>query len=173
MKTDAGKHLAFSLILICLGAQVANAQRHGRADSVQNYTASQRVPNPILNIDYEGTKTWRYPRLSELLKLNRMTLEVFDPKTKRTDVYAGVLLREVIAPGKRFQVEAFQEGRIFRDKRIALPQDTTTQSDVIVADTVNGKRLGQDHPFSLVARTTDGRSIVVPKLAFIRLADVP
>ena len=44
---------------------------------------------------------------------------------------------------------------------------------VIAADTIDGKRLGRDHPFCFILRNNRGDLVVARKLAYIRLAATP
>jgi hypothetical protein len=151
----------------------AFAQRHGRADSVQNYIASQKLPNPILSINSASAKTWNYLHLSTLLRLDRTAVDVVDPKTNVKDVYEGVPLKELVSGTPRYQLEIYRDFWAFKDKRVVLSPSLSMQSDVIVADTVNGKRLRTEHPFCLIARNDRGDLIVVRHLAYIRLTGTP
>jgi hypothetical protein len=157
-------------LLVAVLSGVALGQRHGRADSVQNYYSSQRIPNPILNIDTKATnKTWQYFRGSALLKMNRTAFEVTDPKTHSKNVYEGVSLQELV-PGSRDSFLQVYSDRSFRDKRVALDPSLSKQSEVLVADTMDGKRLSGDHPYCLIIRNGKGDQIIVKNLSFIRLA---
>lgn len=62
--------LRCAVILLAMVPGYAFAQRHS-GDTEQGY--HRKPPNPILNIDDQSTKTWNYPRLSDLMKMKRIT----------------------------------------------------------------------------------------------------
>ena len=130
----------------------------------------QRPADPILNIDYQSTKSWRYIRLSTLLKMHRTAVEVIDPKTKSKNVYEGVSLKELMSPSQDYQVQVFQDCWGFRDRQALTTATLTRLSEIVVADTLNHKRLGEEYPFRLIADDNKGREVVVKNLAYIRLA---
>jgi hypothetical protein len=68
------------LFLHFLGLAIGSAlaQRHGRPDSLQNYMASQWSGNPVLNINFKSTGTWRSSRLSDIRRIKRGTMDVID-----------------------------------------------------------------------------------------------
>lgn len=165
--------LSVALLLMTIACGRACAQRHGRPDAVQNYMASHRPSNPILAIRYQAAKRWTYFHLSTLLTMNRSTVEVVDSKTKQKRVYDGVSLRELVASSTVYHLEVFREFWAFRDKQVALDPSLNTQANVIVADTLNGKRLGINNPFRLIVTNDQGDVVIVKNLAYIRLAGSP
>jgi hypothetical protein len=78
-------------------------------------------------------------------------------------------LKELVSGIHRYQLEIYQDFWAFKDKHVVLSPNLSMQSDVIVADTMNGKRLKTDHPFCLIARNDRGDPIIVNNLAYIRL----
>src|SRR6202163_1682954 len=126
--------LKAALVLVLMVPGFAFAQRHGRADALQNYYP--KTPNPILNIDYQSKKTWTYPRLSDLLKMKRAAVSVPDPKTNRTNLYEGTVLTQFVPDISHYRVDVFRASS-FRDKLAVSSADLDMGSDVIVVDTVN------------------------------------
>jgi hypothetical protein len=57
----------------------------------------------------------------------------------------------------------------FKDKLAVSSADLDLQSDLIVADTINGKRLGADHPFCSIAKNSHGEPVVIKELAYIKV----
>src|ERR1700687_4678966 len=97
--------LEVALMLITLTSGCAFAQRHGRADSVQNY--SPKPPNPILNIHYQAAGTWSYIRLSDLLKMKRAVISISDPKTNKKNTYEGVSMNQLVSDLSKYRIEVF------------------------------------------------------------------
>lgn len=143
----------------------AFAQRHGSSAA----PAAQKQPNPILSINTTPVKTWNYFQLSTLLKMDRIAVGVVDPRTNLKNVYEGVPLKELVSGLNHYQLEIYRDFWAFKDKHVVLSPSLSVQSDVIVADTINGKRLRTDHPFCLIARNDRGEPVVVSNLAYIRL----
>jgi hypothetical protein len=56
----------------------------------------------------------------------------------------------------------------FATEPVRASADLDMQSDVIVADTINGKRLGVDHPFCFIAKNSHGDPVVIKKLSYIK-----
>ena len=157
--------LRAALLLMTMASGCAYAQRHGNSAT----PASQKQRNPILSINTPSLKSWNYFQLSTLLKMDRISVDVVDPRTNLKNVYEGVPLKELISGIHRYQLEVYRDFWAFKDKRVLLGPSLSVQSDVIVADTINGKRLRADHPFCLIARNVGGDPIVVSNLAYIRL----
>jgi hypothetical protein len=166
--------LTITLLLLLLTISgCAFAQRHGRADSVQNYSATQRIASPILSINIKSTKTWQYFHRSDLLEMDRETVEVIDPTTSAKNVYEGVSLGHLVAGSSSYRLEVYRDFWAFRDKRVPLDSSLSEGSHVIVADTVDGKSLGRDNPYCLIVCNVHGDQVVVKNLAYIRLDDTP
>ena len=157
--------LRAALLLMTMASGCAFAQRHGSSAP----PTAQKQSNPVLSINTTSLKTWNYFQLSTLLKMDRIAVGIVDPKTNLKNVYEGVPLKELVPGLLRYQLEVYRDFWAFKDKRVLLGASRSAQSDVIVADTINGKRLRTDHPFCLIARNDRGDPIVVSNLAFIRL----
>lgn len=147
----------------------ACAQRYGRPDSLEHYLPN--APNPILNIDNQSARTWTHARLSDLLRMKRVEVLVPDPKTNRASLYEGTLLSRLVPGIAHNRVDIYRDFWAFRDKLAVSSADLDPSADLIVVDTINGERLGPNHPFCLVARNKRGDLVVVRELAYIRLAD--
>src|SRR5277367_6374408 len=133
--------LAFVFLMV---SSCAFSQRHG--DSGQSYTASLRPPNPILSINTQAPKTWQHFHLSDLRKMDHQTVDVIDPTTKVKSVYKGVSLSQLIPGAANSRVEVFQEWG-FGTKKVRLDASLSQGSHVLVADTLDGKRLPSDQPY--------------------------
>jgi len=156
--------LRVAMLLITMAPACAFAQRGG-ASSAQNNHA-----NPILNINYQSTKAWKYFRLSDLLKMKRISVVVADPTTHQRNVYEGVPLAQLDPNASRYKVEVFREVSLFGDKLAVSSADLSMESDAVLADTVNGERLGSDHPFCFIGLNRKGDLMVVRNLSYIRFA---
>ena len=158
------------LALLSLFPMGASAQRHGRADSVQNYTKSLRRENPQLSLYLEPAHKWVYFHMTDVQKMRRTTVSTLDPTTKAINSYEGVRLDELV-PDKRVghTFEVFKGSFWgFRDRRVVSSTDLNLESETLVADTVNGKRLAGNSPFYFVGKNQSGDSIVIKKLAHIK-----
>src|ERR1700731_1771209 len=153
--------LRAALILIAMAPGCAFAQRYGRADSIQIYYP--KTPKPILNIDYQSAKTWSYTRLSGLLKMKWATVSVSDPKTSQKNL-EGVTLNQLVSNASSYRVEVYRDFWAFEDKLAISSTGLDMHFDMILADTMNGTRLGPDHPFCLIARNNRGDLV----LAYIK-----
>ena len=160
--------LRAALLLMTMASGCAFAQRHSSSGAPD----AQKQPNPILSINTTPVKTWNYFRLSTLLTMHRTEVDVVDPKTNLTNVYEGVPLKELVSGIHRYQLEVYRDFWAFKDKPVVLSPNLSVQSNVIVADTINGKRLRTDHPFCLIARNDRGDLIVVRNLAYLRLTGI-
>lgn len=165
--------LKTALLFITMSSNCSFAQRHGRADSVQNYNSSHRNGNPMLNVRFKSAKTWSYFRLSDLLKMDRVTACVVDPKTHLKNVYEGVALQKIVPGTTNHKVEVFRSGLAFKDHRVLIERALSLQDKLIVADTLNGRRLEISHPFSLIVKDEGGEATVVKHLAYVSLVGAP
>jgi hypothetical protein len=156
-----------AVFLIAMVPGCAYAQRGGASSAQNNHS------NPVLNINYQSAKTWKYFRLSDLLKMKRISVDVADPTTHQRNVYEGVPLVQLDANSSRYKVEVFRDVSLFGDKLAVSSADLNMESDAVLADTVNGKRLGSDHPFCFIGLNRQGNLMVVRNLSYIRFAGKP
>jgi hypothetical protein len=158
-----------AMILIAMAPGYALAQRGG-AHASQNYRP--KPLNPILNIDYQSENNWSQIRLSDLLKMKRIVVSVSDPGTNKAESYEGIKLDQVVPDISDYRVDVFRNFWAFKDKLAVSSSDLDMRFNMTVADTMNGKRLGQDHPFCLIARNNRGGLVIVRDLAYIRLGKI-
>jgi hypothetical protein len=145
--------LKVAAFLLTFVLACALGQRHS-GDTEQGYFA--KTSNPILNINDQTIKTWSHPRLSDLMNMPKTIVEVPDDKTKQTDSYQGVGLGELVPHPSGLRVDVFRENWAFGDKLAVSTVDLDMHSEVVVACAKNGKRLGTDHPFCLIAKDNHG-----------------
>lgn len=161
--------LTLVAVLLVVVSVSGFAQRHSGDSEHERYT---KPSNPILNIEDQLTRTWSYPRLSELMKMRVMTVDVYDPKTNLNDSYDGVALNVLLPDSSVRRVDVFEDGRLFHDRLAISSADLDLHSPVIVAYNKNGKTLGQ-HSFCLIAKSRNDNWVVISKLAYIRLDNTP
>ena len=163
-----------SVLAVCtLLTFQAAAQRHGRADSVLNYTNSMRPIDAELALNLMG-RHWMYVHLSEVRQMQRATLQITDPHTHKKMTYEGVQLRTLVpenTPLYRFEV--FTESWDFRDKHFKAKDDFDPALEPVIADTVNGRKMGGQSPFYFVTLSKSGSPIVIKKLAFVKILTEP
>jgi hypothetical protein len=161
--------LRYAVILLAMAPGCAFAQRHS-GDTERGYY--KKPPNPILNIDDQATKTWSHPRLSDLMKMKRVTVDVPDLTMKQQAAYEGVSLIDIAptSPGRR--VDVFENTLAFRDRLVVSSTDLDMRSEVIVAYSKNGKNLAE-HPFCLAATNEHGGWVLIRNLSYIRLGKTP
>jgi hypothetical protein len=163
-----------ALALAMLLPLCAAAQRHGRPDAVQNYMKSSRPSNPQLALKFEASHKWTYFHLTELRQMKRTTVSVIDPITHAATSYEGVRLSDLVPDGvASYRFEVFKQSWGFRDKRVMSSDDLNMESDTIVADTINGRKLVGDNPFCFAATAKRGGMVVVKKLAHIKVVAIP
>lgn len=158
------------LVLFLLLTVQASAQRHGRPDSAQNYMKYRKPLSAELGLKFETTHKWIYFHLSDLRKMERTTMRATDPTTGGTTTYQGVSLSELVPDGLAdHKFEVFEDSWGFRDKRVLSEDGVNAESELIVADTIDGKRLAGNAPFCFVVKNKRGDMIVVKKLVHIRV----
>jgi hypothetical protein len=142
------------LALLALLPMASTAQRHGRADSVQNYMKSSRPLNPQLALNLEAEYKWIYFHLTDLRQMKRTAISVTNSTTNVTISYEGISLGELVPDARaKYAFEIFKESWGFRDMRVISSASLNLESEVIVADTINGIPLGGENPFCFVAKT--------------------
>jgi len=157
------------LLLALLYPIGAAGQRHGRGDSVQNYMRSLKPANPQLSLYLETGHKWIYFHMTDLRKMKRTTVNIIDPTTKTVKSYEGVSVKELVPNGCSCDTfEVFREFWAFRDKLAIRSAALDLSSELIVADTINGKRIAGDDTFYFVGKTPAGDVTVIKKIAYIR-----
>jgi hypothetical protein len=104
---------------------------------------------------------------------SRILLLLSAPKLRKNqNMYAGVSLKDLIPDLMGRRIEIFQDST-FREKEVASSADLDLHSDIIVADTIDGKRLRKDHPFCFIAKSARWDWVLVNKMTYIRVAGTP
>jgi hypothetical protein len=137
------------VVLLFVVSAGLRAQRHGRADSVQNYRRGITLTPPELVLD-PGTnqKKLRFT-FARLQHMTRSTVEVTDCSNKRIGRFEGVDVSQLILEkGPQLGVLEVSYG-FFRKKKLSGSQ-LNPDSRVIVADTVDGKPFSGSAPFRLI-----------------------
>jgi hypothetical protein len=70
---------------------------------------------------------------------------------------------------EKYAFDVFRDSWGFRDKRVISSASLNLESEVIVADTVNGIPLTGENPFCFVAKARRGGFVVIKKVANIKL----
>jgi hypothetical protein len=80
--------------------------------------------------------------------MRHTTVSITDLTTNATNSYEGVSLDELVSNAReQYVFKIFKESWGLRDWRVATSTDLDLESEIIVADTINGKRLAGDTPF--------------------------
>jgi hypothetical protein len=159
--------VAFALLTLL--PMTSAAQRHGRGDSVQNYLKSSRPLNPQLALNLEAKHKWIYFHLADLRLMKRAEITVTNPTTNTTTSYEGISLDQLVPDAQaKYAFDVFRDSWGFRDKRVISSASLNLESEVIVADTINGIPLTEESPFCLVAKARQGDFVVIRKVAVIK-----
>jgi len=62
---------------------------------------------------------------------------------------------------------------LFEIIQFLLSKDLDLTAPIIVADTIGGKRLRGNNPFVFVAKTSQGQTVMVRNMAYIKFAELP
>ena len=96
-----------------------------------------------------------------------------NPTTNTTTSYEGISLNQLVPDAKaRYAFDVFTDSGGFRDKRVMSSASLNLESEVIVADTINGIPLAGENPFCFVAKAKQGDSIVIRRVTNIKLSSV-
>jgi hypothetical protein len=117
----------------------AEAQRHGRSDSVQMYARS--IPPPDLLIEWTSLHHQDSWRAADLEAMEAHTVELRPSSSSIQEVFAGVRLSDLLSTRGGVEPEAVLEVHygFFRKKIVHWQQ--LHADETIVADRRNGKRL--------------------------------
>lgn len=72
----------------------------------------------------------------------------------------------------KMHFEVFRDSWRFRDRRVISSVGLNLESEVIVADTINGVPLGGENPFCFVAKAKKGESGVIREVTDIKLSSI-
>jgi hypothetical protein len=137
--------LAFFLLLLSPVALMC--QRYGRP-----YTLAES-PQLLLQVKVQNES--HYFRVSDLRKMQRVSLTLMDPATHVSHVYEGVAL-EQLAPaaalGSRGSVVEIEYG--LHQTMIVSASDLDPQTKLMVVDTVDGKPIAGHAPYYFVEQAS-------------------
>jgi hypothetical protein len=158
MRTYDRWHSAF--IIPVLALMLGGAQPAVVAQQMEHSAPS--IPSTRLTIKtYEGKTLTLTPE--ELAALPHKTVAVFNAHSKANETYSGVLLADLLGKagvplgesvrGKLFMIGVVAEGTDHYSVLYSLAEvDPAIHSgDVIVADTLDGQKLGKDGAFKMVS----------------------
>jgi hypothetical protein len=148
-------HCLIALALLLTNSTAVRAQRHRRADAIENYMGVARNPQLLLQIRSEKTRL--YFRASDLRKKPRSVVTVTDSVTGLSHTYEGVSLERLLPNGnlnpESGTVEVFPE----HQHKVSIQcGDVDFQLSPMVADIVDGKKLTGYAPYYFVVKTHEG-----------------
>lgn len=146
--------LAFILLLSV--SMQTSAQRHGRADAIQNYTrGGPPHPELLLQIRFQGKRL--YFRSSDLIKMQRTEVTLPDPATGAAHTYEGVNFEtQILGRSSRSGSEIIEVCSGSRQTVTILTADLDPSTERMVVDTVDGKKLTGYVPYYFFAKTRQG-----------------
>ncbi len=125
--------------------------------------AAKWISETLGEIEVERLKESRTPRLLWSRSISR-----------RTGLYEGVALNDLLPDAQnRYSFTVLKPAWAFRDYPVLLSKDLDLTAPIIVADTIGGKRLRGNNPFVFVAKTSQGQTVMVRNIAYIRFAERP
>ncbi|HWA94228.1 MAG TPA: hypothetical protein VG844_06470 [Terracidiphilus sp.] len=145
--------------LVQIHAQMSGQQGAEPMGSMAMHHGKHVKPTGPLTISFNGKKSaWPLARLSAL---PHTTITVYNEHTKKKETYAGVPLTDLLTPlgvpakphGKDFKLYVVVEGADGYKVVYSAAEVTPDVHDatVLVADTEDGKPIGDDGPLKLVA----------------------
>ncbi len=148
-------HCLIALALLLTNTIGVHAQRHGRADAIQNYMGAARNPQLLLQIRNEKTRL--YFRASDLRNKPRSVVTMTDSVTGLSHTYEGVRLERLVPNGTVIPgsgtLEVFPE----HQRKVTIQcSDADFQATPLVADIVDGKKLTGCAPYYFVVKTREG-----------------
>jgi hypothetical protein len=149
---------AFIILMAVLVNVPAHAQRHGRADAVQNYY--NRIPDSALTVAVATHKIrWRTPQLAKLVQTSIAGLP---SNATSVQSFTGVPFADVlpiVVPRSDIVMYEVHYG-FFRRRRLqAVDLDSTT--DLLVADDQNDGFTNRLTGIRLVAKMRDERIVTI------------
>ena len=133
------------LLLSLFIPTAAMPQRYGRPYSLAS------IPQLLLQVSAQ--KKTHYFSVYDLEKMPRSILADNDPNTNQTHVYEGVALDRLVPTSGHHSKDERVDIEYGSHQRLTIPGSALdTSTELIVVDTVDGKRLSADAPYSLVAK---------------------
>jgi hypothetical protein len=168
MESAMIKHcLTFILLLVIpIGAA---AQRHGRADAIQNYMrGGPDHPELLLQVRIQGKRL--YFRGSDLMKMLRTALTLPDPGTGTMHTYEGVNFETLIPnTASRSGSEIIEVSFGSHQTMTILSTDLDSSAKAMVVDTVDGKKLTGYVPYYFVVKTRQGNASPIKNVKLINV----
>jgi len=160
-----------AILIFFSAATSVSAQRHGRADAIQNYVG--RRP-PVLLLQIKVGKNRTYFRTADLKKVQRSVASVADPITGITHKYEGVDVEALIPNG----VSDSKSGTIkvsfgSREHLAVAETDLDPGSKILVADTVDGKAINGYVPYDCLLKTRQDKTAILENVRLIDLESSP
>ena len=159
----------FALILLLFASVGASAQRHGRADSIQNYTR-EALSHTELLLQVRIQEKRLYFRGSDLRKMQRTVVTLPDPTTGTNHTYEGVNFDTLIphtAPRSKDEIIEVSFGS--QQTVTILSSDLDPNAKPMVVDTVDGKKLTGYVPYYFIAKTRAGKQDAIKNVKEIRI----
>jgi hypothetical protein len=159
--------LAFILLLaISIGA---SAQRHGRADAIQNYMrGGPAPPELLLQVRVQGKRL--YFRGTDLRKMQRTAVTLPDPATGTMHAYEGVNFETLIPnTASRSGLEIVEVSFGSHQTLTILSADLDPATKPMVVDTVDGKRIAAYVPFCVIAKTRQNSATLMKDVNLINV----
>jgi hypothetical protein len=156
-------------IMLWLRPEGLRAQRHGRADSAQQY--ARKPPETTLTITVD--RDHHLMRQKDLASLPRTTRVVAGQTSgsQSARTFTGVRLADLVAPDPSVSHYDIHHG-FFHTTH--LDQSTlASPPDLLVADVVDGRTIDQGLLFELIATARDGHTIEIGKVTSIALRRGP
>jgi hypothetical protein len=148
------------VIVLIFGATGLSAQRHGRADSIQNYLrGGPQTPQLLFQVKVQGKRF--YFRPAELRKMQRSVASIPDAATGKIHTYEGINLETLVSgmlSGNSGTIDVYFGAR--QNLTVSVTDLDPTLKPMI-ADTIDGKRLGGYAPYHVLMKTRRGNLDVI------------
>ncbi len=160
-----------TLIVLFFCALVASAQRHGRADAIQNYMGP-KSPQLLLQVKVQGKRL--YFRPAELRKMQRSVATFTDAATGTTHTYEGVNFESLIPNmGSRSESENIEVSFGSHQTMTILGADLDPSSKPMVVDTVDGKQITGYVPYYFIAKTRRDSAVPIKNVKLLSVKASP
>jgi hypothetical protein len=133
-------------LILFITPAITMAQRYGRPYSL--------AENPQVLLEVKAQKQHHYFRAADLREMPHSSVTLVDPATHTSHVYEGVTLDQ-LAPTSARSLQGERVDVAFGSHQTVTLSgtDLDAQSQLLVADTVDGKQLSGHIPYYLVARS--------------------
>jgi hypothetical protein len=159
------------VVALCLlNSSALFAQRHGRADSIENFARQDQGAHLLLQIVNKGSRL--YVCTSDLRKMSRTVTMLKDAATGVSHKFEGVALEYLLSDaGVKSGSENIDVSYGHHQKTMIWDGASTANSQILVADTIDGKRLTGYAPYSLIIQNRF-RTEVTRQLTNVELISV-